>query len=92
MKRFVLVLALSGCMESQPSPAMVRLQGACEAGDMRACEAVVAQEEARRAAFAEYWANRPPVQVYQPVPVTPLQAPQRTNCTAVGNTLNCTTY
>lgn len=97
MKRIVLLAAvagsLAGCLEAQPSPALARLQGACEAGNLQACEVVVAQEEARKAAFLQYWANRPPVDVYTSVPVTPLATPTTTNCRPdfLGG-MRCTTY
>lgn len=96
MRRTCLVLfglVLSGCMEAQPSPAMMQLQGACQAGNLQACEAVVAEERARRAAIAEVFSGPiPQAQIIPPPTYAPLQRPTQTNCYALGHSLNCTTW
>lgn len=68
--------ALSACVEasSQPSasPAQMKLQSACDAGDLAACETILAKEQSDQAAYrsAMRAISRPIVidQGYQIVP------------------------
>jgi hypothetical protein len=88
------IVLLAGCAE--PSVAEQQLQAACAAGDTRACEVVLAAEDRRREALSAAllsYGSQPPQPVYQPYVMQPtLTVPSQTNCYAIGNMLNCTTY
>lgn len=63
MKRIALiaVLALAGCEEQkpEPNPALDRMQAACDAGKMDACQAVLNYHNQRRQAIATALSGTP---------------------------------
>lgn len=73
-------LFLAGCV----SPAAVKMQEACQAGDTQACSVLLQQ---RHAAWSALFSNEP--QVYTPPPV---QGPAQTDCSIIGNSLFCNHY
>lgn len=89
MRQIVLLIAVvaAGCMR-EPTAAEMRLQGACEAGNIPACQAIVENERAERAAIGAILSN--PAPAYTPPPLT-FQPPTRlqTSCYTIGNTMQC---
>lgn len=97
----VMAFALAGCLK--PSPAMVRLQSACQAGNLSACETVVDHERDRRRALVDALAVpvSPAPPVYQipdrpiypePVTVAPTNTMRTTTCQPIGNMVRCTSF
>jgi hypothetical protein len=55
MLPIIAAFALAGCMEPPPpSPEFVRLQGACDAGDMNACGILANARAQQQAAYGQF--------------------------------------
>ena len=62
----VALLLLSGCADPAPNPALVKLSSACDAGDTKACAAVLDYQQRQAAGLAALTAG-----MHQPVDPTP---------------------
>lgn len=100
----LMTFALAGCLQS--SPAMMRLQSACQAGNLGACETVADHERTRRHALVDALTTpvAPVLAPIQPLPglagpiypapanPAPTHTMHTTLCRPIGNMVRCTRF
>lgn len=88
-----MILALSGCMEAEPSLAMQQLNSACAAGDVNACGQVAQIEANNRAAMAAHFQRVGASMQQDPAMFQTSRRTAQTYCRpSFGGAVSCTTY